>query len=229
MNHDNALAVRAALENGGGAAETQLARLATEAGDSQLQVVIEKLTAAEINVIVADADMSKPSMAHAFITPTQFLEAFERLGSRWSRANEIKSSDDYAEIQRDVEDFLCPMVLATADQARAKTMLGALLGHSLGAEALLFTALGRKDYQEFLASPGNFAIAAGTWQELLQVTLEQQPSGYSEVRGLAAAIHDEEGDHSSLDFAAGFIHAMHEEAGKYGSSAESTEEDFVDI
>ena len=72
MPTDNTLAVRAALESGGGAAETQLALLAAEGGDSQLQLVVERLTAAEINVIVADADMSKPSMAHAYITPEQF-------------------------------------------------------------------------------------------------------------------------------------------------------------
>jgi hypothetical protein len=229
MPTDHTLAVRTALANGGGAAENQLALLASEAGDSQLQIVVEKLTAAEINVIVADADMSKPSMAHAFITPDQFLEAFERLGTRWSQADEIRSANDYAEIQSDVEDFLCPMVLSTGDATRAKTMLEALLGHALGAEALLFTALGRKDYQEFLAGPGNFAITRGTWQELLQITLELHPSGYAEVRGLAAAIHDDEDEDGSLAFASSFIHGMHEAASKYHTAVEATEEEFVDI
>ncbi len=229
MPIDNTLAVRAALESGGGAAEMQLALLAAEAGDSQLQIVVERLTAAEINVIVADADMSKPSMAHAYITPAQFLEAFERLGSRWSQSDELKSANDYVEIQSDVEDFLCPMVLATGDAARAKTMLEALLGHPLGAEAILFTAIGRKDYLEFLSSPGSYGIARGTWQELLQVTLEQQPAGYAEIAGLAAAIHTDEEEDGRLSFASGFIHAMHEQAAKYHTAAEATEEDFVDI
>ena len=97
MPTDNTLAVRTALEHGGGAAEKQLAVLASEAGDAQLQLVVEKLTAAEINVLVEDADMSKPSMAHAFITPSQFLEAFERLGTRWSQADEIHSANDYTD------------------------------------------------------------------------------------------------------------------------------------
>lgn len=231
MPTDNTLAVRAALENGGGAAEMQLSLLAAEAGDSQLQIVVEKLTAAEINVLVADADMSKPSMAHAYITPAQFLEAFERLGTRWSQSDEIKSANDYAEIQSDVEDFLCPMILATGDGARAKTMLEALLNHPLGAEALLFTAMGRKDYLEFLAAPGSYGITRGTWQELLHATLEHHPVGYAEIRGLAASIHDDEegeGD-GALGFAVGFIHAMHEEASKYHTVVEAAEEDFVDI
>jgi hypothetical protein len=226
---DNALAVRTALESGGGAAERQLTLLATEAGDSQLQLVVEKLTAAEINVLVEDADMSKPSMAHAFISAAQFLEAFERLGTRWSQADEINSANDYANIQSDVEDFLCPMILATGDAVRAKEMLVALLGHALGAEALLFTALGRKDYLEFLAAPGGFAINKGTWQELLQTTLELLPSAYSEIRDLAAALYTDEDERASLEFAAGFIHAMHEEAGKYHAATDAAEEDFVDI
>ncbi|HEX8312618.1 MAG TPA: hypothetical protein VF614_14950 [Chthoniobacteraceae bacterium] len=229
MATDNTLAVRAALESGGGAAETQLALLASEGGDAQLQLVVEKLTAAEINVIVADADMSKPSMAHAYITPEQFLEAFERLGTRWPRSDEIKSANDYHEIQSDVEDFLCPMVLATGDAIRAKTMLGALLGHALGAEALLFTALGRKDYYEFLAAPANHGVTRGTWQELLHSTYEMQPAGYAEIFGLAAAIHQQEDGDGELEFAAGFIHAMHEEASKHHAPVEAAEEDFVDI
>jgi hypothetical protein len=229
MPTDNTLAVRAALENGGAAAELQLSLLAAEGGDSQLQLVVEKLTAAEINVIVADADMSKPSMAHAFITPAQFLEAFERLGTRWSQSDEIKSANDYTEIQGDVEDFLCPMVLATGDPVRAKIMLDALLGHALGPEAILFTAIGRKDYQEFLAAPGNFAITRGTWQELLHATLEHAPAGYAEIAGHAAAIReDEEGD-ASTEFAAGFIHAMHEAGRKYHTEVEAAGEEFVDI
>src|ERR1700748_2470739 len=130
MPTDNTLAIRAALASGGGAAENQLALLASEAGDSQLQVVVEKLTAAEINVIVADADMSKPSMAHAFITPGQFIEDFERLCTRWTQTDDFCSALDYAELQNDVEDFLCPLVLATGEADRAKTMLGALLGHA---------------------------------------------------------------------------------------------------
>lgn len=226
---DNALALRAALEYGGGAAEKQLTLIAAEGGDLQLQLLVEKLTAAEINVLVEDADMSKPSMAHAFITPSQFLEAFERLGTRWSQASEIHSAHDYARIQSDVEDFLCPMILATGDTARAKEMIGALLGHELGAEALLFMALGRKEYLEFLAAPGGFAIDKGTWQELLQTTLELYPSGYSEVRGLAAALHTDEDERASLEFAASFIHAMHEQASKYHTAVDAAEEDFVDI
>jgi hypothetical protein len=179
-------------------------------------------------VIVAESDMSKPSMAHAFITPDQFLEAFERLGTRWPKENEIKSEYDYAQIQSDVEDFLCPMILSTGDPVRAKTMLKKLLSHSLGAEALLFAALGQKDYLEFLNDPGNSGITRGTWQELLHATLEHHPAGYAEVRGLAGSINDDTGN-ASLKFVRSFIQAMHTEASKYHTAVEAAEEDFVDI
>jgi hypothetical protein len=228
MTTDNTLAVRAALETGGGAAESQLALIASGAGDSQLQLVVESLTAAEINVIVADSDMSKPSMAHAYISPEQFLEAFDRLGSRWSRFDPVEASGDYSEIQRDVEDFLCPMILSTGDPVRAKMMILALFEHPLGGEAVLFAALEKKDYFEFMTSPGDYPITRGTWQELLAATREHYPIGYSEIADQARAIF-QDGEGGCLDFATSFINSMHDEARKYHTVVESAEEDFVDI
>ncbi len=228
MTTDTTLAVRAALESGGAAAESQLALIATAAGDSQLQLVVESLTAAEINVIVADADMSKPSMAHAFISPEQFLEAFDRLGSRWARVGEVKTTGDYVEIQRDVEDFLCPMVLSTDDPARARLMIATLFEHPLGGEAVLFAALEKKDYFEYMTSPGDHPITKGTWQELLSATREHHPTGYAEIADYARAIY-QDGEGGSLNFATSFINGMHDEARKYHTAEESVIEDFVDI
>ncbi len=228
MTTDNTLAVRAALESGADAAETQLALIASNAGDSQLQLVVETLTAAEINVIVADSDMAKPSIAHAFITPAQFLEAFDRLGSRWSRFDQVESAADYLEVQEIVEDFLCPMVLSAEDPKRAKQMLGTLFGHPLGCDAVLFTAIDRKDYQEFLAAPGDHSIIRGTWQELLQSTLEHHPRKYAEIKDLAAAIQ-EDGEKGILSFVTTFLNEMHEEASKYHGPVGVVSEDFVDI
>jgi hypothetical protein len=82
---------------------------------------------------------------------------------------------------------------------------------------------------EFLTAPASYAIARGTWQELLHAAMEHCPGGYAEVVGLAAAIHTDEEADAEVTFAAGFIHAMHEEARKYHTAVEATEEDFVDI
>ncbi len=228
MTTDKTLAVRAALETGAGAAESQLALIASDAGDSQLQLVVETLTAAELNVIVADADMSKPSVAHAFITPAQFIEAFDRLGSRWASFDVVESHGDYAEIQRDVEDFLCPMVLSTGDPVRAKLMITALFDHPLGGEAVLFAALEKKDYFEFMTAPGDYPITRGTWQELLSATREHYPSGYAEIAEHARAIY-QEGHEGSLEFATSFINGMHDQSRKYHTEEETVTEDFVDI
>ncbi len=228
MTTDNTLVVRAALESGGGAAESQLALIASTGGDSQLQLVVENLTAAEINVIVEEADMSKPSVAHAFISPAQFLEAFERLGSRWSRIDSIESAGDYEGIQHDVEDFLCPMILATGDPDRIKLMITTLFEHPMGGEAVLFAALEKKDYFEYMTAPGDYPINRGTWQELLSVTREYHPSGYAEIEEQARAIYQDP-EVGSLDFANGFILGMLEEARKFHATEEAPEEEFVDI
>ena len=115
-------------------------------------------------------------------------------------------------------------------------MLATLLGLPLGAEAILFTAIGRKDYLEFLLAPGHQAITRGTWQELLQATLEHQPGGYADIGRLAKSIYEEDAaaedgvaEDGTLAFASGFMHAMHEAASKYHTATEAEEEDFVDI
>ena len=167
-------------------------------------------------------------MAHSFISPSQFLEAFDRLGSRWSHFDAVETSGDYAEMQRDVEDFLCPMILSSDDPARAKLMITTLFTHPLGGEAVLFSALEKKDYFDFMTSPGSHPIAKGTWQELLSATREHFPSGYAEIAEHARAIFQDE-DGGSLDFATSFINGMHDEARKYHTAEESVSEDFVDI
>jgi hypothetical protein len=228
MTTDNTLAVRAALESGGGAAETQLALIASTGGDLQLQLVVEKLTAAEINVLVEEFDMSKPSVAHAFISPEQFLEAFDRLGARWSQIDEIELTGDYAEIQRDVEDFLCPMILSTGDPARIKLMVTTLFKHPFGGESVLFAALEKKDYFEYMTAPQDHPITRGTWQDLLSVAREHFPSGYAEIAEQARAIY-QDGEGGSLEFAGAFIYGMHQEAMKHHTAQEPETEEFVDI
>ena len=228
MTTDNTLVVRAALESGGGAAESQLALIASVGGDSQLQLVVENLTAAEINVLVEESDMSKPSVAHAFISPAQFLEAFDRLGARWSCIDNIETSGDYVEIQRDVEDFLCPMILSTGDPVRIKLMITTLFEHAFGGEAVLFAALEKKDYFEYMTAPQDHPINRGTWQELLSATREYFPSGYAEIAEQARAVY-QDGEGGSLEFAAAFIHGMHEEARKHHTAQDVAADEFVDI
>jgi len=228
----NTLAVRAALQSGAGAAEAQLALIAGNTGDNQLAAVVADLTAAEVAVMVSDADMSKPSLAHSFLTVEQFLGAFARLGGRWG---EVDASADYLRFQRDVEDFLCPMILVSPEPARRAEMLGTLLEHELGLDALFFLTLKREETAAQLKNPHGFPFAHGTWQELLALLFEHFPDKFRELATLAHDLesqkeNDDEREDARQEFGVAFLSALHEEAVRIDPPATTAaSEDFVDI
>lgn len=115
--------VRAALASGASAGEYSLVALAKEADDAQLAVIVGELPADDILALALEADMTKVSMVHLYATPEQMLAAFERIGSNWSQLAKIPSAEDYLIRRQDMEDFLCPMMFGTADEARAKEMM----------------------------------------------------------------------------------------------------------
>jgi len=223
MNHT--LALRSALQSG--AAETQLALIAEQAGDQQLAEVIAEFNPAEIAVMVRDADMTKPSLAHAFITPGQFIGAFGRIGSRWG---EIPPNLDYVTFQRDVEDFLCPMILAAEDPERRAAMIGELAEHELCVETLLFLTFGHKESESLLAHPHGYPFARGTWQELLALVYEHRPETFREIAAMDREVR-EEGPEGAHRFAHSLLRALYDEARTHqaAEAVETEEEEFVDI
>jgi len=228
MTNINTLAIRQALQSGGAAAETQLAIIANSAGDEQLALVIEDLGAAEIAAIVEDADMTKPSIVHAFVSPEQFLGAFDRLGAKWG-AISSNSDIDLLKFQSDIEDFLCPMILASHVTAHRDSVLTALLEHPLGPDTLLFVALDRKDSEELILRPIDYPITHGTWQELFRLTAEQHPEVYREIAHHSASLKDGEKD-ETRPFAISHLNALHHQAREaQADTAEEAEEVFVDL
>lgn len=228
MTNINTLAIRQALQSGGAAAETQLGIIAHSAGDEQLALVIEDLGAAEIAAIVEDADMTKPSIVHSFISPEQFIGAFNRLGAKWGAIT--PSSDiDLLTFQNDIEDFLCPMILASGVQKHRDSLLAALLEHPLGPDTLLFVALGRKDSEELILRPADYPIAHGTWQELFRLTSELQPEAFSEIAHHSVSLTDGDRD-ETRPFAISHLNALHQQAREaQADEPEETEEVFVDL
>lgn len=228
---NNTLAVRAALQTGAGAAEEQLALIAGNTGDNQLAAVVADLTAAEVAVMVSDADMSKPSLAHSFLSAEQFSGAFARLGGRWG---EVDASADYLRLQRDVEDFLCPMILVSPEPLRRAEMLKALLDHELGLDALFFLTLKREETATQLKNPHGFPFAQGTWQELISLLFEHFPAKFRELSTMAHDLesqkeNEDEREDARQEFGIAFLSALHEEAARIEPPTESASDDFVDI
>lgn len=222
---NNTLALRSALQSGAGAAETQLALIAENAGDEQLAIVMADFNAAEIAAMVGDADMTKPSLAHSFVTPEQFIGAFCRIGARWG---EVQPSVNYSPLQQQMEDFICPMILASDDAVRRATMLAALIEHELGTETLLFMALDHKETPNILAYPHGFTFTRGTWQELFALTSEHHPVEFFEITGMAKEVYSG-GESSIRKFAYDLLTALHDEARSLQAPEEMETEEFVDI
>ncbi len=224
----NTLAIRQALQSGGAAAETQLSIIADSAGDEQLALVIEDLGAAEIAAIVEDSDMTKPSLLHAFVNAEQFIGAFDRLGARWG-AISASSDIDLLKFQNDIEDFLCPMILASGRQKHRDSLLEALIEHDLGPDTLLFVALDRKDFDELIVRPLDFPVALGTWQELFRLVAELHSEKYQDIAHHFVSLKDGEKD-GTRPFAIGLLNALYHQArAAQADEPESTDEVFVDL
>jgi len=227
MTTNNTLSVRQALQSGAGAAENQLAQIAGNAGDQQLAEVVADFKPAEIAVMVSDADMTKPSLAHAFISPEQFIAAFSRLGARWGEVQPSPTMD-FVSFQRDVEDFLCPMILTSEDPARRIEMLSVLLDHELGADVLFFMALNHKETLALLERPHGYPFSTGTHQELLALTYENRPAKFHEIAAMALDVYSS-GEEAVHEFAFSVLSALHDEAASHQTPEEAATEEFVDI
>lgn len=228
MTSNNVLAIRVALQSSAGAAESQLALIANNAGDQQLAEIVAEFQPAEIAVMVSDADMTKPSITHNYISPEQFAGSFSRLGSRWK---ELTVEVDFLPYQRDVEDFLCPMILSTEDPERRKKMLGALLEHEHGVDALLLLALGHKETEGLLKNPHGYPIARGTHQELIALTYEHFPTKFRELAHTGLEVYGAEPE-DRQEFAYTVLTALFDEAVAHQTPEEAgaaAEEEFLDI
>lgn len=208
MSDERTLAVRAALSEGAGAAEKQLALIAGSQGDEQLALVVAELSAPEIVTIVGESDMTKSSLVSAFATPEQFIAVLTRKLDGWSSYYGSMSLGELANslpgLQGDLEDFLCPMIFAAETAEREKEIFEALIDFKIGPELILLTGVGRKDFEEIFVLKENFASTPGTWQSLFTGLRQRDPAEYQtlqtfytqhvvdndHVRAMASCAHD---------------------------------------
>ena len=186
MSDERTLAVRAALNEGAGAAEKQLALIAGNQGDDQLALVVAELTAPEIVTIVGESDMTKSSLVSAFATPEQFIAVLIRKLDAWSSYYGSMSLNELANslpgLQDQLEDFLCPMIFAAESPDREKEIFDALIDFNIGAELILLAGVGRKDFDEVFVLPGKFPSSTGTWQSLFTGLQQRDPVEYKALQ-----------------------------------------------
>lgn len=186
MSDERTLAVRAALSEGAGAAEKQLALIAGNQGDDQLALVVAELTAPEIVTIVGESDMTKSSLVSAFATPEQFIAVLTRKLDAWSSYYGSMSLGELANslqgLQDQLEDFLCPMIFSAESADREKAIFDALLEFKIGPELILLTGVGRKDFEEIFVLKEVFPASPGTWQSLFTGLQQRAPEEYKTLQ-----------------------------------------------
>lgn len=198
MSDERTLAVRAALSEGAGAAEKQLALIAGSQGDEQLALVVGELTAPEIVTLVGESDMTKSSLVSAFVTPEQFVAVLTRKLDAWSSYYGGMSRNEVANslpgLQDELEDFLCPMIFAAENAEREKAIFEALIDFKIGPELILLTGLGRKDFEEVFVLKESFPASTGTWQSLFTGLQQRDPAEYRTLQAFYTQ-HVVEDDH----------------------------------
>lgn len=186
MSDERTLAVRAALSEGAGAAEKQLALIAGNQGDDQLALVVAELSAPEIVTIVGESDMTKSSLVSAFATPEQFIAVLTRKLDAWSSYYGPMSLNELANsltgLQDQLEDFLCPMIFAAENAERENEIFETLIDFKIGAELILLTGVGRKDFEEIFVLKENFPAVPGTWQSLFTGLQQRDPAEYQALQ-----------------------------------------------
>ena len=201
-NNEFTLAVKTALNNGGRAAETELAVIADKHGDQQLAAVIEELTAPEILAIIEESDMSKPSLASVFATAEQFLAVIERKVEGWKyeygRMDIESLSASLVDLQNDIEAFICPMVYSADSEAREREMLVALANQENGPELAMLAGVGRKDFMELYSELPDFHPTKGTWQSLLFQMQSIAPRKFKDLKAVYKFDDNSEDYHLSV-------------------------------
>lgn len=220
--------VRAALASGVSAGEHSLLALAKEADDTQLAVIVGELPADDILALALEADITKVSMVHLFVTPEQMLAAFERIGSNWSQLAKVPSAEDYLIRRQDLEDFLCPMVFATADDDRARGMMRAFLTKEYAVDTLYFLGVGQNGREQLLTQAASAPFARDSWQQLWELAFELQPSARRTMRSHYEATLESTKDIDGL-FARDLLNELQRVAAAHQPEPVAAEDEFVDI
>ena len=184
MENEHTLAIRQTLAHSGAfAAEHQLKIIGDNAGDEELGSVIQSLDPWEVAAIVKEGDYTKPSIAAAFITPEQFLNALEHLGSSWGTLNRKLHGWEIESMHNRVSDFVLSTILHLNKEKR-QALIDALCLSSLGFDILQMLPLLTSEHARFFEEekPDIGRAEVGTWLELYVEIEEFDSDSYKQLR-----------------------------------------------
>lgn len=170
------------------AAEQKLTEIAGQEGDQAIMEIAPHLSTAEVRGVTAEADIVKPSLLHAAVTPEQFLGVFRRVGVRWSAAEHDDCPPEVlSDFQEELKQFLCAFILLQDGEGRRRELMKVILDEPHGHDALILGTIHEKDFDEFVAADGKIPDV-GDWREMLGLLPSHFPQEWERFKRAASGI-----------------------------------------
>jgi|GEM_PF-1261919 len=170
------------------AAEQKLTEIAGQEGDQAIMEIAPHLSTAEVRGLTAEADIVKPSLLHAAITPEQFRGVFRRVGVRWSAAEHDDCPPEVlTDFQEELKQFLCAFILLQDEEGRQRELMKVILDEPHGPDALILGTIREKDFDEFIAKDGKITDV-GDWREMLGLLPLHFPREWEWFKAVASGI-----------------------------------------
>jgi hypothetical protein len=183
----NILTLRQILDSGSAhKAERQLVQIAHDEGDAALALIVADLTPGEVVSFLEEGDYTKPSEVVPHLTPSQFMGALDRFGSKWGKLSKNDGREVLLRLKEDVAEFILPALLFREDRLFIKAMLD----DNLGEDVLVILPLYEAGYVEALRHFEAGMAQKGTWQELYAVIEEMEPKSFASLRSQVLDLSD---------------------------------------
>lgn len=165
--------VRELLNSNPESAERQLALIGHAEGDSALALITEQLTPAEVFAFARMSDSTKSSLAQAFASPKQFVEAFSLFGSQYTGPT--------PNLSRDIADFLHPFICEGGPERR-NAMIQGFLKHPLSMRALCAMCVGERGFIEYFSRDPEAEVHSSAWQQIILFLYAINPKAFTLIR-----------------------------------------------
>ena len=204
---------------------TALSKFADEQGDEFAKEIVEKLTPAELVAISVENDITQPGLAQTLCSPEQIADAFNKLGQRWPITDTVKMGQVLSNRQRDIEGFLCPIILLRNEDEQM-AMLRGFIEHPLAAEALAFLGIDKPNLTAILTDPNWVGTEKGTFEELYALVAKNLPETWEDIKATHSNLTSSD---EKIQFAIELFSGFHDDVEHPQHAAPTPENDYLDI
>lgn len=157
-------------------AERRLHALAVrgDVDDTALMEIVADLDDYERTRLIGAGDVTKPSLVATLLTPEQFIEALERIGSKWTKVSSYRKDSHLIDrYQGELADFILSVILSAKDDPNRIASLFSVFQKKKYTHVLM--ALMPWDLEFMDDFDHNMVVDNGTVAELVPLMKEYLP------------------------------------------------------